>query len=211
MNRRRLATVLLILLGCTLLSSCAARKGPTLVDTASGPRIGVYRGRLVEPEGKNRRFRLLLFVELPDRVHAEVISPLGSTVMIVDGGAGELAVTLSRDGVSYVGEARPEILERILGVRLSLEELVRGFLSGIESPECDDCSVTRSAEEENGLPRTVEFLSHASSLSFELKKVRPLGEPTEALGTGRPPEGTEIRALDDLGAENRLGEPEEES
>ena len=211
MTRRRIAAVLLIVFGCTLLGACAGRREPALAETTPGPQIGVYRGRLVDAEGKKRRFRLLLFVALPDRVHAEVISPLGSTVMIVDGGAGELAVTLSRDGVSYVGKARPEILERILGVRLSLEDLVRGFLGGPQDVDCIDCSVTRSAEEQNGLPQAVEFRSHESSLSFELKKVRPLREPTVALGTGRPPDGTEIRALDDLGAEHRMGEPEEDS
>ena len=211
MTRRRIAAVLLIVIGCTLLGACAGQRKSGLAETTPGPQLGVYRGRLVEAEGKNRRFRVLLFVALPDRVHAEVISPLGSTVMIVDGGAGKLAVTLSRDGVSYVGEARPEILERILGVRLSLDELVRGFLDGMQDTSCVDCSVTRSAEEQNGLPQTVEFRSPESSLSFELKKVRPLREPSDALGTGRPPAGTEIRALDDLGAEHRMGEPDGES
>ena len=194
-----------------ILGSCAGRKNPDLAQATAGPQIGVYRGRIVEDDGKSRRFRLLLFVAPPDRVHAEVLSPLGPTVMIVDGGAGDLAVTLPRDGVSYVGEARPEILERILGVRLTLDELVRGFLEGMADADCVDCRVTRSAEELEGLPRSLEFRSVDTSLSFELKKVRPLRKPTEELGSGKPPEGTEIRPLDDLGTEHRVGDQEDES
>jgi hypothetical protein len=211
LTRRRLAAFLLAVLGCALFNACAGRLAVSRAEMTPEPQVGVYRGRLVEAEEKNRRFRLLLFVALPDRVHGEVVSPVGSTLMIVDGGAGQLAVTLVRDGVSYVGKARPEILERILGVRLSLEELVRGFLSGMEDADYTDCSVTRSAEELNGLPQAIEFRSHETSLSFELKKVRPLGRPTETLGTGRPPDGTEIRGLDELGAEHLVGEPGEES
>lgn len=211
MNRRRLAAVLFAVLGCALFGSCAARRNSAHTESIPGPQVGVYRGRIVEADGKSRRFRLLLFVALPDRVHAEVLSPMGSTVMIVDGGAGDLAVTQARDGVSFVGEARPEVLERILGVRLSLGELVRGFLTGAEAMDCIACSVTRSAEESDGLPQTLEFRSEDSSLSFELKKVRPLGRPTGELGTGRPPQGTEIRALDELGVEHRVGDTGETS
>jgi hypothetical protein len=190
-----------------LLGSCAGRRDSRLHETTpAGGQIGLYRGRLVESGEKQRRFRLQLFVAPPDRVHGEVVSPLGSTVMIVDGGNGDLAVTLVREGVSYVGRARPEILERILGVRLSLAELVRGFLTGLDEERCTDCVVRRSEEERHGMPEWIEFRSADAQLSFELKKVRPLRAESESLGTGLPPDGTRIRGLDELGSEHRLGQ-----
>ena len=98
--------------------------------------------------------------------------------MIVDGGAGELAVTLSRDGVSYVGRGPAGDPGAILGVRLSGSKSWSAGSLPASDADCHDCSVTRSAEELDGLPRSVEFRSSEASLSFELKKVRPLrGRP----------------------------------
>jgi hypothetical protein len=169
---------------------------------AEGQVLGVYKGELVEAEGRSRRFRLLLFLASPDRIHGEVLSPLGSTVMIVDGGEGRLAVTLARDGLSYVGSARPEILARILGVRLSLRQLVAAFLEGARGESFD---VRRSAEERSGLPESLEFRTTEVALRFQLKKVRPLPELPDGLGSGQPAAGTEIRPLEELGAEHRVG------
>ena len=61
---------------------------------------------------------------LPDRIHGEILSPVGTTEAIFDGGNGRIAVTLPRDRVSYVGDGDAAAMAKVLGVRLSLEELV---------------------------------------------------------------------------------------
>jgi hypothetical protein len=160
--------------------------------------MGIYRGRVSVADGKSRRFRLLLFADHPDRIHGEVLSAMGSTEMIVDGGGGRLAVTLPREGISYVGQAREEILERILGVRLNLQELVQGLLSGELNHEA--YSVVREAGE-GGLPSGIEFRSAESTLRLELKRLKPLRVDPRGLGKGEPPAGTRVRPLDELGAD----------
>ena len=78
----------------------------------AGP-VGLYRARLEHPDGSSDRFKLLLHAALPDRLHGEVLAPVGGTVLIFDGGGGRMAVTFVRDRVSFVGPASPANLEKL--------------------------------------------------------------------------------------------------
>jgi hypothetical protein len=172
----------------------------------------VYRGRIVSHEGEVRRFRLLLFAALPDRVHGEILSPLGNPQLIVDGGGGQLAITFVRDAESFVGPARVDVLARILGVRLDLHELAGALLTGEASS--DDRRVERVGNDVPGLPETFTVGMEGASLALELKRLRPLTADPTVLGTGRPPRGTRVRPLEALEAEGerleRLAAEEEE-
>lgn len=193
----RLASTLLV--GCLLAAlaspSCAGKR-ERRIGVPPGPSIGVYKARVLEPDRRTRRFRLLLFAELPDRIHGEIVSPVGTTLMILDGGRGRLAVSLVRRRLAFVGPARPESLERVLGLRLSLEDLVGGLLTGRVSDL--DYEVKRTELRPGGLPRMLEISSGARTLSLELRRLEPLGRRAELLGTGEPPERMERRPLDDL-------------
>jgi hypothetical protein len=147
--------------------------------------MGVYRARLEDPQGESRRFRLLLYATLPDRIHGEILSPVGTTEVIVDGGGGQVAVTLPRKRVSYTGSGDPEALEKILGVRLSLEELVRGLLGH----EISDTgyAVKREPAGSLGLPDELTIEGSGHRLSLRLKSTQPLRVSTETLGNGQPP------------------------
>jgi hypothetical protein len=153
----------------------------------------------VSPQGEARRFRLLLFAALPDRVHGEILSPLGNPQLIVDGGGGQLAITFVRDGESYVGPARGDVLERVLGVRLDLPELAAALLAGEASSE--DRWVERTGDTVPGLPETFAVGMEGASLTLELKQLRPVTADPTALGTGRPPGGTRVRPLEELETE----------
>ena len=177
-------------------ASCAPR-GLALQEThVARQTFGLYKGRIEEGEEKPRRFRLLLYADLPDRVHGEVLSPLGTSLLIVDGGAGRLAVTFAREGESFVGPSTAEDLGRILGVRLGLHELVRALLSGVCNSA--DYRLERSDDPVPGLPRMLSIRGAASSLTLELRRLRPVAADPAALGTGRPPSGTTVRPLSDL-------------
>jgi hypothetical protein len=185
-------------------AGCTARRPPTIAARVE-PSVGLYRG-LIEPAGgEPRRFRVLLYAALPDRIHGEIVSPVGTTEMIIDGGAGRLAVTINDEGVSYVGDAEPSALERILGVRLTLRELVSGLLTG--QLDDDAWRVDRSSSADGELPASIEFRSSNAKLTLVLKRLRPLGTDPRDLGRGAPPEGTERRPLDALGQDERTGEP----
>ncbi len=182
-------------LAAACLFSCGGRR-PAVSVRPDGPVTGLYKVHLFRSGEKARSFRLLLFARLPDRIHAEVLTPVGSTAMILDGGGGKLAVTLVRERRAFVGHSSPAIMERVFGLRLSVEELVRGLLTG-DLPETG-YAVVREATVPAGLPDRVEIASPSSRMILELKRLRPLGAAVESLGTGAPPPGLEIVALDEL-------------
>ena len=160
------------------------------------PSVGVYQGRFQHAEQRDRRFKVLLFAALPDRIHAEVLSPMGRTEMILDGGAGRVAITVVPEGVSFVGEGGPGSLERVLGVPLGLEALVRGLLTGERIER--GYGLVRSGTEPGDLPESLEIHTPRSMLSLELKRIRGMRTLGQGVGTGEPPSGTEVRPLDQL-------------
>jgi len=158
--------------------------------------VGLYKGRIEQAGGRVRKFRLLLYAASPDRLHGEVLSPLGRTHLVLDAGEGRLAVTFARDGESFVGQADPEILARILGVPLELEALVGAVLTGAHGPS--EVRVARTGGELPGLPETLELTGERATLFLELRRLRPLGADPSTLGTGQPPEGTRVRPIEEL-------------
>jgi hypothetical protein len=155
---------------------------------------------------------VLLFAALPDRVHGEVLSPLGRPQLILDGGDGMLAVTFVRDREAFVGSARGDVLSRILGVSLELDGLVRALLTG----EADGATyrIERTGDGVPALPETLAIRTADSTLALELKRFRRLRADPARLGTGRPPEGLRVRPIEDLQGEDerleRLAETVEE-
>lgn len=187
----------ILLCGLLLLAGCAGRRteprGPAETALAEA---GLYRVSVRDPVEGQRRFRLLLFAELPDRLHGEVLSPVGSVLLIIDGGAGRMAVTFVRDGVTFEGPADDAALARVLGVRLSLAALVQGLLTGVVL--APDLHLTREAGVSPALPALLVLDDGERNLTLELKRLQPLRAATGALGTGRAPAGMDVRPLSEL-------------
>jgi len=160
----------------------------------------VYKGRIADGE-RTRRFRLLLYAGLPDRLHAEVLSPLGRPQLIVDAGGGQLAVTFVREGESFVGPARTGALTGVLGVSLGPDELVRALLLGDGLPA--EYRVERSGSASPELPETLTIRSEGVWLELELKRLRPLKTDPTRLGTGTAPVGTRVLPLEQLDGEQQ--------
>jgi hypothetical protein len=166
------------------------------VENTPGPKVGVYKVRLDPPEGKARRFRVLLYAALPDRIHAEVITPLGSTALILDGGNGRLAVTFVRDDLAFVGSAEPQALAAVFGVELALDRLVAGLLTG----EWSDVryALDRVSLIDPGLPESMTISGEGQELQLRLRRLQPLRAVEATLGTGEPRPGIEQRPLSEL-------------
>jgi hypothetical protein len=178
-------------------SGCAGRAQPADAgDRGARQEFGVYRASFVPgTEHDERRFRLLLFAALPDRLHAEILPPVGAASLIVDAGEGRLSVLSSRDRIAYVGDASREALRKAIGVDTTVEALVRALVAG-EAPG-GGVEVEREPEGGTGLPRRFTIRSRDLSLSLTLEGVRKVkgGGP---LGVGAPPEGTPTAPLDEL-------------
>lgn len=155
----------------------------------------MYRVRLEDPDSKTRKFKLLLYVDLPDRLHGEIVSPVGTTVLVFDGGSGRLAVTYVRDRTSFVGPSSADAVESLFGVHASLEGLVRALWTGDTSGE--EFHVERAGPKA-GIPTRFEIVSNRRRMILELRKYQTLRGAGDSVGTGEPPHGTTILPLDDL-------------
>ena len=192
---QRLESIALELALGALLCACAGRDSGVSDVPVTGPVVGHYRARLDNGAGVTERFKLLLYAARPDRLHGEVLSPTGGTVLIFDGGDGRIAVTFVRDRVSYVGSAGRDALEKLVGIPLTLEEMVRGLLSG---PTGDETYSLLREPDREGLPESLEIRAQGRTLSLQLKRLRALRSAEESLGTGIPPRGMDPRPLDRL-------------
>jgi hypothetical protein len=194
----RTLAVLAIALAATAVA-CSGHRAAHGNGSGAGDRFGVYRGRFIEPGQSPRKLKVLLFAASPDRLHAEVLPPLGGPALIIDGGGGRLAVTVGSRDAAWVGEAREEILESILGFPVTLEGLVGAFLQG--STLAGPVEVSRSPRSGPGLPRRFELGLEGRELQLELQGTRKRGRGGYAIGTGTPPPGVEVRPLEELTSE----------
>ena len=144
----------------------------------------------------------MLFAALPDRLHGEVLSPLGAPQLILDGGDGVLAATLVERGQAFVGPADPAVLGRLLGARVELRQLVHGLVLG--EWDVPGYRFERSGATP-GLPASLAIDDGTTRLSLKLRRLRPLEVDAQNLGSGRPPAGVEVRPLAELEAEDFWG------
>lgn len=155
----------------------------------------MYRGRIVDGDGGSRRFRLLLFAAAPDRLHAEVVSPLGATELVLDGNDSALSVALPRERLAFVGAPVPETMRRLVGVRVSVAALVGSLLEGRDAGE--GVSVSRRGSV-GSLPRRFAVAGGERALELALKRRSPLRARAAELGRGSAPAGFETRPLEEL-------------
>ena len=147
-------------------------------------------------QGGSRGFHLLLYAAAPDRLHAEVLGPMGAPHVIVDGGGGRVAVAFPGEGVAYVGDADAAVLGRVLGVPLSLDAFVRFLLEGAP---VDAAGLSAAREPlDAGLPRRVEVTAGEATLTLKGRQWRPSPPDPRALGTGTAPPGLEVRPLEEM-------------
>ena len=143
--------------------------------------------------GDSRRARALVYAALPDRLHVEIVSGVGTTQAILDAGAGRVAITVPRERVSYVGRADPRALGALVGLPASPEELVRALLLG----ETTTLAVVREGAV-GSLPQRLRLRTSEGSLELRLRSVEPLRADAAALGTGLAPPGMDPRSIEEL-------------
>lgn len=177
----------------SLAVACAGGRRHAPETEPDGAMMGIYRARLEDSQGQSRRFRLMLYATLPDRIHGEILSPVGTTEVIIDGGAGRVAVTLPRKRIAYTGAGDAAALEKVLGVRLSLEQLVHELLG--HEASSTGYEVEREPAGRPGLPNELRIAGSGHRLILRLKSTQPLRVSTDSLGNGEPPPEMEVRPL----------------
>jgi hypothetical protein len=177
-----------------LLAGCAGgRRVPNTIPAAET--VGTYRSEYTDGSGEVRRFRLQLFAAAPDRLHVEVVTPVGTTEAIVDGGAGRVALSIPRRRSSWVGDADETAMGSLIGLPLTLSEIVGAILGDeVVRPGCE---VHRSPDDPGFLPSELEIAFRGVGLRLRLKRARPIRGDPAVLGTGDPPPGMEVHPLKD--------------
>ncbi len=195
--------VLLAAIAALAASACVGRRTGGPERTA---RVASYRASIETGSGEGRRFRLLLWVGEPGRLHAEALSPSGWPEVVLDAGGGRLSVSVPRRGRAYVGEGSAAIVERLLGAPLSIEDLTRAILGG-EVRAAPGVEIERIPAAGGGLPERMVIRAGGRGLRLVRRGVRTaaLGEGT---GTGAPPAGLAVLPIESLGPDDLPGLPE---
>ena len=165
------------------------------VPAGVGPLVAVYKAAIDDGSDVVRRARISVWVEPPDRLHAELLAPVGGVVFILDAGGGNACVVDVAAATAYVGEDGPGAIEALVGVRVSVADAVAALLHGYSPP---GLAVTRDGGADGALPEKIRIADGARSivlarLRFERGKTDP-----RALGTGVPPKQLRVRPIESL-------------
>jgi hypothetical protein len=194
--KRALALAATLAPAVAILLGCAGRTPPADTVGEGTSDVGVYRGQAWDESGRRVRFRLLLHARPPDRVHAELIRPVGGTAWVFDAGDGQVSLTIVEEATAYVGAARADVVRRLLGVAVAPAAFVHAILDG--EPPGDGIDVVRLPHGRPGLPQSFELREGTRGFRLERSEIRRVGGP--GLGTGRPPAGVRQLPIEDLDA-----------
>jgi len=200
---------LLLTILCVLTVACSRTRRDDHVPTGAGPLIAVYKAVIDDGHGLVRGAKLALWAERPDRLHAELMAPVGGVTFIVDAGGGTACVVDVAAATAYVGADGPGALEALAGVRLSVADAVATILDGQAPP---GLTVTRTGGAAGGLPDRVRIADGPRSLALDRVRFQRGNADARALGTGVPPGNMVVLPIDRLGKESapepaRVGEP----
>lgn len=174
---------------------CAARHGIGTTPAGHGESVATYRAVLQEDERPTRRVRLVLWVARPDRLHAEIVPPIGGVRFTLDAGGGRACVVDAADGVAYAGSDGVDAVDALTGIRITVPEAVAALLDGAAPP---GWSAERDGDAPGELPRRLHLASGPRSMTLTLEHV-VRSAAAGPLGTGAPPAGLPVRPLEELG------------
>lgn len=174
------------------MTACAPH-GARTIPLGDGPLVGTYKAAFTEDTGRTRRARLLLWIERPDRLHAELLAPVGGSRLTLDAGGGRACLVDASEGIAYVGAAGHGAIEALTGLRVTIAEVIAAALDGASA---DGIDVQRSPDPPGSLPSRLRLTTGGTALALEWVAWERIGNPAENLGTGAPPAGLTVRPLD---------------
>lgn len=182
----------LVVLGL-LAAGCAPTHRTARVPPGDGPLVAVYKAAIDDGSGVVRRARLSLWAERPDRLHAELMGPMGGVNFVLDSGGGQTCVVDVAAATAYAGPDGVGAIGALVGVRVSVADAVAALLSGVVPP---GLHVARDDSAQGELPATIRIADESRSIALErLRFERGTGD-ARALGTGVPPPKLTVRPLE---------------
>jgi len=178
--------------------ACAQTRRDGGVPAGSGPLVVVYRAAIDDGHGALRGAKLALWAERPDRLHAELIAPVGGVTFILDAGGGNVCIVDLTEATAYVGEDGPGAIAALAGVRVSVADAVAALLDGV-SPA--GLAVTRVGGADGALPEKLRIEDGVRSLAIDRVRVERGRTDPRVLGRGVPPDKLRVRPLSNLAGE----------
>jgi hypothetical protein len=179
--------------------ACAGTHRDDRVPKGDGPLIALYKAAIDDGHGAKRGAKLSVWAATPDRLHVELIAPVGGVTFTLDAGDGNACVVDVGTAIAYVGDGGPGAIEALVGVRLSIQDAVAALLYGVTPP---GASVTRIGGPEGALPERFRFADGARSLTLDRIRLERGSASSQALGTGIPPRQLAVRPLASLAQES---------
>lgn len=160
-----------------------------------GPLIGIYKAAIDGGDGAIRRAKLSVWAQGPDRIHVEVLAPVSGVAFVLDSGGGAVCVVDVSNATAYAGDDTPAAIETLVGVRVSIADVVAALLTGASPP---GMSVTRTGGESGALPETIRIEEGSRSLTLVRARYDRGHADLRALGTGIPPARFAVRPIEEL-------------
>jgi len=175
-------------------AACTSPRDAARVPPGDGPIVGLYRAA-IEGGDAVRHAKVLLWAARPDRLHAEILSPVGGVRLILDAGGGRACVIDPAASVAYTGDGGEDAVLRIVGVAVPLDAMVEALLAGTPP---SGLRVLREGTPAPALPERFAIEDGARALRLTLVRFQRSATDGDRLGTGEPPPALRVRPLDEL-------------
>ena len=155
----------------------------------------MYKIEVSDGGAPARGAKISLWAGEPDRLHAEIVAPVGGVAFTLDAGGGRVCVVDVDAGVAYAGDDGEDAFQALVGLPLTIGDAVAALLHG-SAPA--GVSVTRDGGEDGALPSSLRISDARGFLSLSRVRVDRGHAEAGSLGTGIPPERLPVHPLEDL-------------
>jgi hypothetical protein len=184
----------LVALAAFVAASCAPTHRADRIPPGEGPLIGIYKAVASDGDGTARNMKLSIWATRPDRLHVEVMGPVGGVHFVIDAGGGRACVIDVDGATAFVGEDDPSAFDALVGIHVSAEDAVGALLSGT-SP--GGWTVERDGPVE-ALPKSLRIDDGASRLVLTRTGLLRGAATARGLGSGEPPASLPVRPLAEI-------------
>ena len=175
--------------------ACTRDRSGSAIPEGSGPLVVLYKAEQGGARPPARGAKLAVWAAEPDRLHAEIVAPVGGVTHTLDAGGGRVCIVDVAQGIAYVGEDGTGALEALVGLSVSIADAVAALLHGVAP---SGLTVVRDGREDGALPSVLRISDGERFLLLSRVRVDRARIDADALGTGLPPKHLPVRPLEAL-------------